>query len=152
MKQPVFNYWTVDGLNSHTPGNDDGVDYTAEAHQTQKTCDGADRMPWIAHNRCQQQYDSEMNDARRGKCGAGLRRAQHRPVDNERHNDELQSNQRAGRRTDDYVEAVPFGELWHVINQYLCVPRGGQTAGIRTSKSAVRSASCNSPIDYCCLD
>ena len=31
------------------------------------------------------------------------------------HDDELQSDQGARSRADDDIEAVPFGELWHVV-------------------------------------
>lgn len=54
-----------------------------------------------------------MNDGRTRERGAGRRRMHRRPVVNQRHNDELQSDECAGSRTDDYVKAVSRGELWH---------------------------------------
>ena len=53
-----------------------------------------------------------MNDARCRKGGARLRiSAGVRRLGNEGYDDELQSDQRAGRRANDYLEAVPIGEL-----------------------------------------
>jgi hypothetical protein len=53
-------------------------------------------------------YDT---DARRGKCSASLRRTQWRPFRNEGYNDELQPNQGARSRANDYVKGGPFSEL-----------------------------------------
>ena len=53
-----------------------------------------------------------MNDRRGFKCGAGVRRTQRGPLGDERHDDELQSNQGTRRRSDDDVKAVPSRELW----------------------------------------
>src|SRR3954471_5394009 len=57
-----------------------------------------------------------MNYIRGGKRRSGLCRAAtygHRS--NERQDDELQSNQSAGRGTDDDVEVLPFGECCHAM-------------------------------------
>src|SRR6266705_5398128 len=43
----------------------------------------------------------------------GLRRRNLRPLRNERHHDELQSNEGSRSGADDYVKAFPFRELWH---------------------------------------
>src|SRR5437868_4263652 len=56
-----------------------------------------------------------MNDCRGRKCGSGLRRTKWGPLGNERYNDELQSNQGTCGRADDYVKAVPFCQLGHVV-------------------------------------
>lgn len=58
--------------------------------------------------------DNSRVDRRRGECGASLRRAQRGSLGYERYDDELQSDQRAGRRPDDDIEAVPSVELRHI--------------------------------------
>jgi hypothetical protein len=70
-------------------------------------------VPRSAQKRGQKQSSAEMNDRRRSERGTGLLRTQRRPVGNQRHHDELQSDQGTCRRCDDEVEAVPFGQLWH---------------------------------------
>src|SRR5215212_11480448 len=54
-----------------------------------------------------------MHNRRRGKCGPGLPHTQRRHFCDQSHYDELQSDESARRRADDYVEAFPFSELWH---------------------------------------
>src|SRR2546422_8395475 len=59
-----------------------------------------------------------MNDAGRRKSAAGLRvTTGRRHVGNEGHHDELQSDQAAGRRADDYIEVFPSVECRHVVDQ-----------------------------------
>jgi hypothetical protein len=52
-----------------------------------------------------------MNDRWAAKCGTGLSPTDSRPLGNERQDDELQSNESARGRPDNYVEAVPFGDF-----------------------------------------
>src|SRR5437870_2418045 len=57
-----------------------------------------------------------MNDCRRSKRAAGLRRTvSDGHVGDERYDDELQSDQGAGSRSHDYVEVLPPGKFCHVI-------------------------------------
>src|SRR2546428_2272475 len=56
-----------------------------------------------------------MHDRRCGKCGASFRNSLRRLLGNEGHHHELQSDQRTRSPSNDYVEALPFGELWHVV-------------------------------------
>src|SRR6266446_314834 len=77
-------------------------------------------------------------DARCRKGGARLRiSAGVRRLGNEGYYDELQSDQRARRRADDYVKAVPVGELCHVvrlISRICCVPAKVKLTRRRESK------------------
>src|SRR5215472_13472143 len=61
----------------------------------------------------QKQGGTEMNDGGTAKSSASLSHSFCRPVGNQREDDELQSDQRAGRRSDDDVEVVPSGEFCH---------------------------------------
>ena len=54
-----------------------------------------------------------MNDRRASESGTGRRRVDGRPLGKEGHDDELQTDQGAGRRADDDVEVAPFSELRH---------------------------------------
>src|SRR5260221_465408 len=74
-------------------------------------------MPRRAQNRRQKKHRAEVNDGRRGECGASFRRGELRPAREEREDDELQSDQRARRAADDDVEALPLGELGHLSPQ-----------------------------------
>src|SRR5258706_14457189 len=56
-----------------------------------------------------------MNNARCRKGGASLRRPYWRPFGNQRQHNKLQSDQRAGRGANDYIEVTPLGEFWHVV-------------------------------------
>ena len=60
--------------------------------------------------------DSKMNDIRCGKRLAGLRRTRSAgQVGDKGHDDELQSNQGAGRRADDDIEVLPSRECCHSV-------------------------------------
>jgi hypothetical protein len=78
------------------------------AHQAPKNSDGGDPVPGSASHRGQQQHDSEVNDGRRRKGVAGLCfPLGNRHGGDERHDDELQSNERAGRRANEHIEVRP---------------------------------------------
>jgi hypothetical protein len=99
----------MDDLLAHAPRDDHGVHDTTEADDARKSCGRGDRWPGDAEKRRQQQGGAEMNDRQRRKGGAGVGDAYRRPVGDERHDDELQADERARRRADDHVEAVPSG-------------------------------------------
>src|ERR1700733_6984473 len=59
-----------------------------------------------------------MNDGRRRKGVAGMRVYPGEwHVGDQRHHDELQSDQSAGSRADDYVEVRPSAECCHAVDQ-----------------------------------
>jgi hypothetical protein len=51
MKQPILEYWLVDGLHPQTPRHDDGVNHPAEADQAPNNGDLADSVPRSDDNR-----------------------------------------------------------------------------------------------------
>src|SRR5437016_4800735 len=96
-----------------------------------------------------------MDDRGRGKRGATLGRARRRVFGNERHDDELQSDEGSRTRADDDVKALPFGELWHVVPSRLVdllisspsapSPHGSHPKPNGVGNPALRTCACAKP-------
>src|SRR5262245_128894 len=76
-----------------------------------------------------------MNNAGCGKSCAGIRRRDSRPLREKRQHDELQSDQRARRRPNDYVEVLPSIQWCHVI----CSKAASQIRAIKLRAAEQRS-------------
>jgi hypothetical protein len=111
VAQPVLEYRRVGILPSHPPDYDHGVCDSSEAQKAPQKGDDVDRLPGRVQQGRQEQNDTEVNHRWAAKCGARLRRTGLWPVSNQSEDDELQSDQRARGRSDDYVESVPLGEF-----------------------------------------
>src|SRR6266404_7238780 len=77
-----------------------------------------------------------MNNIRRSKRAADRLACGHLLVRDQSHDDELQSDQRAGGRPDNYVEVLPFGERRHYLEDLF---RGSQRPVICSSFSGYRA-------------
>ena len=74
-------------------------------------------VTWSTDERRQQQHGPEMNNGRRRKRATQRLAWGALLVGNESHDDELQPDQRASRRSDDDVEVIPFSECFHIQNE-----------------------------------
>lgn len=116
MKQPVLKLRNVQSLGPHTPNYDDLIHDPSEAQLAPNNCGADDSLPGSVYDCGQQQHGSEVNDRRRPKRIACLRLTScNRHIGNEGYDDELQSDQGAGRRTDDYIKVPPSSECCHGV-------------------------------------
>jgi len=110
MKQPIFEHRLVCALPEHPADYNCRVRYPAEAEHAPQNCSRMDLLPRRTQNSSLQQYGAKVDNGRRRKCMSRLRSAgSNGPAGNERQDDELQSNQGARRRSDNYVEILPHG-------------------------------------------
>src|SRR5882672_9003718 len=111
VEQPVLELRPVLLLPAHAQVNHRNVRDPNEADETPCRREGADAVPRNPENGRQQQHRAEMNDGRRQVRRAAFRRGQLRLLGDQRQDDELQTDQGAGRRADDDVEALPLDDL-----------------------------------------
>src|SRR3989441_4779934 len=115
MEQPVLEHRFVNALHAHAPGHDDDIGDTKETNNSPESGDNERFVPRCAHDGREHQHDSEVNDAWGCERAPGLRLpSAERLGGNEGNDDELQSDQGAGRRADDDVEVLPSLDSCHV--------------------------------------
>jgi len=90
MKQPVLKLGLVCGLSLETTSHDGGVHDPTEPQEPPETCSRSNPLPRSTYHPSKEQYGPEVNDGRRRKRVASLRRTvSDGHVGEEGYNDEL---------------------------------------------------------------
>jgi hypothetical protein len=120
VTHPILEHGLVDGLCAQTSSDDQSIRNSTETQQSPTHGCRANSVPWSAQGCRKKEYGSEMNNVGSRECIAGLRLAWRAgQISDEGHDDELQSDQRTGRRSHDDIKVLPTAEWCHACHTEL---------------------------------
>src|SRR5579862_2779481 len=129
VKQPVLEIGPVSVLPAHAHCREKCIDCSGNPHQAANRHCRNDFVPGCPKERRDKKHGAEMYNRGRGKSGSRFCGAHGRPLGNQCHHHELQTDQCTGGRADDDVEAVPSREE-------ICCSRPAQS--LATSVNSMR--------------
>ena len=110
MEDPIFHYRRVSLLASRAESHESRVDQSSDSDRREYPCCIYKVWPWCAKHSGQKKDNAEVHDVRGREGSDCILCCSSSDVTDERHDDKLQSSERACGRANNNVEALPFRE------------------------------------------